>query len=182
MAEWVCKKCGGTERYIKKNGNWGECKQCRNIASKKWKAEHPDQTRAIARKWAAEHPDRVRATARKRRTIKQLLPCAFTPKQERHMFEYFNHCCAVCGRSLNGLFHTGAGDHWIALSDPRLDNPGTVAANMLPLCHGIDGCNNSKYNLDPVAWLTEKFGKRKAAQILKRIETYFESVKEHHAY
>jgi len=44
---------------------------------------------------------------------------------------------------------------------------------MIPLCHGLGGCNNSKSDKDPEPWLTKRFGKRKAAVILKRIHAYF---------
>jgi hypothetical protein len=69
-------------------------------------------------------------------------------------------------------------DHWIALSDPRPDNPGTVPTNIVPLCHGIGGCNNRKSNRDPVEFLETEFGVRRARQILTRINAYFAWVKE----
>jgi hypothetical protein len=66
-------------------------------------------------------------------------------------------------------------DHWIPLSSPGC--PGTVATNMVPLCHGIGGCNNSKCDRDPQGWLLEKFGERKALEILERIPAYFRQLK-----
>jgi hypothetical protein len=44
---------------------------------------------------------------------------------------------------------------------------------MIPLCHGVGGCNNSKKDKDPETWLIARVGKRKAATILKRIRAYF---------
>lgn len=90
--------------------------------------------------------------------------------------EYFNGCCAVCGRQLHDLFgeHTVSADHWIPFSKGGSSN----ADNMVPLCHGIDGCNNSKKDNMPHRWLVRKFGKRKAAEIEVRINAYFEWVKE----
>jgi bacterioferritin-associated ferredoxin len=104
------------------------------------------------------------------------LPDTLTEKNWDHALEYFHGCCAVCGRQLNDLFgeHTAAMDHWIPLSSP--DCPGTVTTNIIPLCHGIDGCNQSKGAREPLAWLKWKFGKRKAKQILKRIQAYFDSI------
>ncbi len=69
-------------------------------------------------------------------------------------------------------------DHWIAISDLRPDNPGTVATNMIPLCHGISGCNNKKQNKDPIEWMRQEYGTRKAKPIIARIEAYFEWVRE----
>jgi hypothetical protein len=66
----------------------------------------------------------------------------------------------------------------IPLTDPRPDNPGTVPTNIVPLCHGVDGCNLSKSNGDPIEWLTSRYVPRKAKQILARIQAYFDSLKE----
>ena len=75
-------------------------------------------------------------------------------------------------------------DHWIAISDKRPDNPGTVALNIVPLCHTKPGapsgqscCNNNKHNSDPVKWLTREFGVKKASELLHKIEAYFDYIK-----
>jgi hypothetical protein len=49
---------------------------------------------------------------------------------------------------------------------------------MVPLCNGSGGCNNAKHDRDPSAWLTERFGPRKAQAILKKIDAYFEVVRQ----
>ena len=79
---------------------------------------------------------------------------------------------------MNDLFgeFTAAADHWIPLTYEGKDNPGTVATNVLPACHGVGGCNNKKHNAMPVEWLEKEYGKRKAHQILDRIEKYFRSL------
>lgn len=122
----------------------------------------------------------ARMSKLRRRARNLNLPDTLTAAQWERAIEYFNGCCAVCGRQLRDLFstHTVAADHWIPLTDPRPDNPGTVASNIIPLCHGEDGCNNSKGNKDPLEWLTERYGKRKAKTILARIEAYFRWVRE----
>lgn len=56
--------------------------------------------------------------------------------------------------------------------------PGTIPGNMVPLCHGMFGCNNSKADKDPEIWLIKRYGKRKATIILKRINVYFDIVRE----
>lgn len=109
-----------------------------------------------------------------RRKARQLgLPDTLTIQQWNHALVYFNHSCAVCGRFI-GLWHTIAMDHWMPLSDNNC--PGTIAKNIVPLCHGLDGCNNKKRNRNPVEWLTDTYGKRKANKILRRIEQYFNSL------
>jgi len=91
------------------------------------------------------------------------------------MMSYWQQTCAVCGRE-EGLWHTLAIDHWIPLASPEC--PGTIASNMLPLCHGIDGCNNSKKHSPPEVWLLQRFGKHKAKQIIAKIASYFAVVQE----
>ena len=107
------------------------------------------------------------------RARKRSLNDCFTVEDWKHALEYFEGCCAVCDRP-PGLWHTLAADHWIPLSSP--DCPGTIPENIIPLCHGIDGCNNSKHAKLPLEWLTEKFGKRKAMVIFNRIGDYFSSL------
>jgi hypothetical protein len=108
------------------------------------------------------------------------LPNTLTEGQWQYALNYFNGGCAVCGSQLNDLSgkRTIAADHWIPLSYKGDDNPGTVATNIVPLCHGVDGCNNSKNNTMPDVWLEWKFGKRKAKKIMKRIQDYFDSLED----
>ncbi len=129
-----------------------------------------------AKQWKQRHPHKVAEMKRRRRSLKSFLPHDFTPEDEARALNFWNGYCAVCGRPLNDLFgeHQQAMDHWIALSDPRPGNPGSVVTNMLPLCHGINGCNNKKGSLDPIEWLEREFGKHKSREILGRIEAYFE--------
>lgn len=101
---------------------------------------------------------------------KRSLPIAFSNSDWEDALDYWGYQCAICGRP-RGLWHTLAQDHWIPLSDPRC--PGTLPTNILPLCHGEGGCNNSKGNKDPIRWLEERLGKRRAAQKLAQIQAYF---------
>lgn len=135
----------------------------------------------------ATRPDiheRVNKTANiawhRRRARLRHLPDTLTTTQWDAALTYFGGCCAICGRP-PGLWHVIAKEHWIPLSDPRQDNPGTVATNILPMCHAVkdgdSGCNNSKSNKDPIEWLNESLGKRKARERLRVIEEYFEWVR-----
>lgn len=117
-----------------------------------------------------------RVSYARRRSIDKNTSHQFSDTQWRFALEYFNYCCAVCGSQLNNLLgdRFASMDHWIPVTSPEC--PGTIATNIVPLCHGINGCNNSKGNSDPQTWLTKKFGARKASQILERIGRYFEEV------
>jgi 5-methylcytosine-specific restriction endonuclease McrA len=104
---------------------------------------------------------------------KRSLPDTFTLAQWEHCLDYHHYCCAVCGSQLRDLFgaikpHI---DHWIPLSNAEC--PGTVAENMICLC---SDCNLSKGSKLPHVWLIEKYGKRRAAEILAHIQAYFASV------
>lgn len=158
------------------------CIVCARNRSKEFAERNPMPYRQRAQAWVKAHPIQAKRNAvagwHKRAARKRLLPDTLTTSEWKRAIEHFHGCCAVCGRQSDDLFgtHTIAADHWIPLSSP--DCPGTVAWNIVPLCHGVGGCNNSKNSKDPVEWLKGKFGKRHAAEILARINTYLEEVKQ----
>jgi len=119
-----------------------------------------------------------RIASNNRRARKLSLPDTLTSEQWQYALNYFGGRCAICDRQLNDIFgeFTAAADHWIPLSYEGDDNPGTVAGNIIPLCHGVGGCNNSKSNTMPDEWLERQFGKRKAKQIAAKIQDYFDSL------
>lgn len=129
---------------------------------------------ASHRAWTKAHPEKANVHTRKRKAAKLRLPSTFTDAERTFCRAYFNYACAVCGKEEGFQWIIGL-DHWIPLKSPVC--PGTVALNMIPLCHGKDGCNNKKGRKDPRQWLIEQFGTRKAAKILKKIEAYFAIVK-----
>lgn len=149
-------------------------------------ARNPDQARLNKRLSAQRRPrDLVLSRLKnlRRAARKQNLPDSFTAADWARALHYFGHACAVCGRR-EGPFVVLAADHWVALRDPRPDNPGTVPANIVPLCHALKGvpadvlcCNNSKRSADPVAWLTRRFGPEQATLINVRIAGFFEMVR-----
>jgi len=149
--------------------------------SKEWNAAHPERLREFVRKSQQRHPETGRVALQRRFARKRGLPHDFTVADWRRALNYFHGCCAVCGRPLRDLFgtHKAAQDHWIPLSAP--DCPGTVATNIVPLCHGIGGCNNRKNATMPDEWLQQQYGKRKAAAIAKRVAEYFEWVENRQA-
>ncbi len=117
----------------------------------------------------------------RRRSRELNLPTNFTNKDWERCLEYWDNRCAVCGRQATytqDLFgsYCLAADHWIPMSSPEC--PGTIPANIVPLCHGMDGCNNHKSNHEPHTWLVNTFEARKATTIEKRIQRYFSWLKD----
>lgn len=132
----------------------------------------PEKFRDRNREWRASNPEKVRITNQNMRARQRGLVMQFTNDDWKRALDYFNECCAYCGEQRD-FWHTIEADHFIPLASPMC--VGTTASNMIPACRS---CNSSKSASDPVEWLNRKFGKRKAAQILKRINAYFEWVKE----
>lgn len=140
--------------------------------SRSWRAAHRDKSREYTKAWRKNNPQKRRIEHHRRRARKRNLASNFCIADWRRALDYFGGCCAVCGRP-PGLWHTLAADHWIPLSKGGLTSPD----NIVPLCHGEGGCNNSKYNKDAAEWLLAKFGKRKGRAILRKIETYLAGIK-----
>lgn len=151
---------------------------CDEIRERKrrYRAENTQKRHAYDREWRTKNRGKRVVSEQRRRARKYELPDTFTIADWHTALDYFNGCCAVCGRQLYDLFGTLAAnaDHWIPMSSPKC--PGTVAINIIPLCGGDNGCNQSKSDKEPNLWLVERFGKRRAREILKRIEAYFEWV------
>lgn len=145
------------------------------VLTRIWSQSHPEQHREYARRYHAKHPEKSREKSRIRRARKANVLYTFTVSHERIALDYFNGCCAVCNRQLQDLFgtHTVHWDHWIPLSKGGHTTPD----NMVPLCGGMDGCNNRKYSNDPIEWINREFKPRQAKVILARVEAYFEYIK-----
>jgi hypothetical protein len=139
-----------------------------------YRQTHRAETSTRVSAWAKANPEREAANEQRRRARKKALPDTWTVEQQTFMLEYWHYSCAVCGNA-QGLFWCLAHDHWIPLASP--DCPGTIATNMIPLCHGDGGCNNRKNDSDPHTWLFKRFTAKKAAKIEQAIETYFNEVK-----
>jgi ribosomal protein S14 len=136
-----------------------------------------DDIRRNQTKYNRSHPEVRRAEGYRRKAREHGLPFAFTSADWQRALAYWGHKCAVCGRP-RGFWHSLAADHWIPLADPRPDNPGTVPENILPLCHGIDGCNNFKHARNPIEWLAEYLGPKQAEEKLSEIEQFFKWVRQ----
>lgn len=190
-----CLECEHIRQRDQKRRSRTEHPEREKAAKQRYYDQHGEQVRKSVQRYRREHPDRVseskkrhyqsnkeqyRAQGENYRARRLGFPNTFTDTDWQRCLNYFNGCCAVCGRP-RGLWHTLAKDHWVSLNDPRSDNPGTVPGNIVPLCHssntGAGGCNNSKKDKDAQAWLVGKFGKRKAAIVLKRVDDYFKWLK-----
>jgi 5-methylcytosine-specific restriction endonuclease McrA len=144
------------------------------LANARWHAEHREQEKRRKAQWIRTALGRAfrQAAYHRRMARKRSLPDTLNPDDIQRAIEYFGGLCAACGKQTNGLFVKPHLDHWIPLSSSAC--PGSVPDNSVPLC---SECNLTKSDKDPLEWLTTRFGKRKASQILKRIETYFDLVR-----
>lgn len=190
-----CRKCDtyypATSEYFKqdkkkKDGFKYTCRTCSNKQSKSWRERNPDKQKQLQHAWYDEkgveyhrdYNDRNREQARlfvsKRRARKRSLPDTLTKEEWQRALDYFSGRCAICGRPA-GFWHTIAADHWIPFAHP--DCTGTIATNIVPMCHGNGGCNNSKNDHDALIWLHKTYGKKKGDSIYQRIMDYFQWVK-----
>lgn len=138
---------------------------------RKYRARNHEKLKGRAAVWAKNNPEKFLAIQHRRMARKLSLPDTFTAEQWIVCLEYHHYCCAVCGNQLRDLFGNVEphADHWIPLASPEC--PGTVAENMICLCNH---CNSSKKATPALQWLIWKYGKKKASEILSRIQTYFE--------
>jgi len=171
-----CRKCAHESHK-----NWYEENKEYVIATGiEWQRNNRDAYRMRMRAWGKKNKDKLNISVHKRLATKRNLPFDFTNKDWGIALNYWGDKCAICGKSPD-FWTILAKDHWIPLSDKSLNNPGTVAWNIIPLCHarkdGFSACNVSKSNSDPVEWLIETLGKRKAAKKLVEIQAYFDWVK-----
>jgi hypothetical protein len=142
----------------------------KRITGPESRQRNADVLRERHRKWRMANINRCRLAGSKRRARVRSLPATFTHEQWLFCLEYWHNRCAVCERQLRDLFgkiepHF---DHWIPITNAAC--PGTTADNMVCLC---SDCNLSKHDKMPDVWLTRRYGGRKAAAILRRVEAYF---------
>jgi hypothetical protein len=148
---------------------------------KAWRKKNRKKLLAYNEKYREEHHEQIRArqldnyhsnklSIEKHRSKKAQLPDNFTKEQYFFMLQYWNYACAVCGRE-EGFEWTISMDHWIPISSEQC--PGTVAWNIVPLCCGLKGCNNSKHKKDGIIWLKQNYSLYKSKKILRSIEAYF---------
>lgn len=164
-------------------GYRNQCKPCRVVLEEEYRLTHVAQAVARVDQWRLDHPEKQQllalAYANRRRMRLHALPYTWTIAEREFMRGYWSYSCAVCGNQ-EGFFWTLADDHWIPVTASAC--PGTVATNMIPLCHGTRGCNNSKNDTLPTVWLRRKYEEKKAIKIEKTIAAYFDCVRQHNFY
>jgi hypothetical protein len=144
-----------------------------------FRQNHPEYEKNYRKPYRKRSPHVPQGCRARRAARKRGLPAQWTKQDWMRALAHWQNACAVCGNQ-EGLFWTLVPDHWIPLSHPSC--PGTIPTNIIPLCHNRRGnyqsCNNTKTNRDPVTWLEDKLGIRKATQKLRAIHDYFESVRQ----
>lgn len=140
-------------------------------AIRRWQQTNKDRTHAANSRWAKAHPDKARAKVQKRRDRKRSLVATFHNSHWRDCLEYWHGVCAYCGNPplLWDKSSVLTQEHFI----PVAASGGYTPDNIVPACKS---CNSSKCDSDPAKWLTQRFGKRKAKVILKKIQDYFDWV------
>lgn len=143
--------------------------------------DNKDKVKTRARNWKAANPEKVNISVHKRLAKKRHLPATLTTSEWHECLDYWDNQCAICGRKPDKQYLL-AKEHWIPLADERPNNPGTVAHNIIPVCHGrrkahVSGCNENKWKHDPEIWIRKTYSPDEAETILKRIYEYLDSKK-----
>ncbi len=179
-----CRKCFDAKQNEWKARNADKVKEMGRAKTARYRERNRDKVLANTREWKAANKDKIRAhretnrekyaiyDQRRRQRVAGRLD-DLTPDQWQSAIDFFGGCCAYCGRPPD-LFRVLCVEHYIPISSP--DCPGTTATNCLPVCSGLDGCNNKKHNKNPETWILRTFGKGKGAKILKQVREYFDSV------
>lgn len=140
----------------------------RHKEGKLYREKYPNRVNAVRKSWKKRNPHKNSLYVHRRLARKHSLPDTFSEDDYQRMMEYWGGKCALSGEAGKITL-----DHWIPLSDPAC--PGTTATNILPM---LSTLNYSKNAQNPQVWLRRKFGTEKAQEILRRIEHYFEWIKE----
>lgn len=144
-------------------------------ARKRW-AEMPTERKdAISdymRNWRKRNATRTRMYSFVRRGKTTAEDGAWMPEHMEYAVTHFNLTCAYCGQQMYDLFGNVI-QHWDHYQ-PVAKGGSTRYDNMLPTC---SACNLSKNASQPLEWMRRRFGKRKASAIDKRIQEYFEAVR-----
>lgn len=130
--------------------------------------KHAEKRHAAQRQFARENRLKIANRRHQRRARERNLPYSYSVEDWQLALDHFG-ACAYCG-NVSNVYHA---DHFIPIAAPAC--PGTVATNIVPAC---PTCNYSKNKADAALWLAQTFGADRAAEILKRIFTYFASLAE----
>lgn len=159
------------ERRTKMWAEWRTANRVQaRIEEREYYQKNRDAIRAKGRQRYAKNPLQYLLWCHRRQARKRGLPDTFTKEQAEHAMRYWNNSCAVCGIPF-GLITTETWDHWIPLTSDKC--PGTVAANMVPLCAS---CNTSKKDREARLWLKEYVSPKRWKSIATQVEAFLLSV------
>lgn len=112
---------------------WREKNIDKNRAiNKAWQQANPEKVKALSKAWKDANPEKHRQYKQQRRARKRNLPSTLTLEQWETTTQYFNNCCAYCGKA-----STLTRDHFMPLSKFG----SYTQDNIIPSCHP---CNSSK--------------------------------------
>lgn len=168
----ICKMCAKEKDRLQHLANL----EHERMRSSLWKKLNADRVREYSRTLYRNNEQRRRIILqhnRIRRSRKQSLPTTLTVEQFNIALEYFNGCCAYCGKtpSLFDRYYLLHADHFV----PVAKGGGYTPDNIIPACQN---CNLSKHDFIAHEWLIKRFGEHRAAKIENRIMIYFDWVKE----
>lgn len=144
-------------------------------ARTRWRLMSPEGRNVVlgqAREWRNRNADKIRIYSHKRRSGCSFSPETWNGAHMEYAVTHFNLTCAYCGQQMYDLFGNVI-QHWDHYQ-PVSKGGSTRYDNMLPTC---SACNLSKNASLPLEWMCRRFGKRKASAIDKRIQEYFEAVR-----
>lgn len=123
-----------------------------------------EQNRVLPEKVSAYSNEASHFYGARRKSLKAEVLNTLTHEQWEFACEWFNDCCAYCGRD-----EPLGEDHRIPLSKggPR------TALNILPCC---SSCNSNKHTSKAQDWIYQKFGREKGKEIVDRIVAYLTEV------
>ncbi len=134
------------ERIAERNRQYREGHaEAIRLQQRAFRQENAEKLRERHKRWRLSNPAAVLAGLYRRQEKMRGLKYDFTNADIKFALTWWGHACAIC-RTLfgDGLRGACCWDHWHAVS--RADCPGTIPANMLPLCRR---CNCAKKNHDP---------------------------------
>ena len=136
-----CTKCGQTKpltgfhkRKGRKDGVVADCKDCRNAAQAKWRAENPEHQP----KYCKDNLDKFRAYNQRYRARKRNAQGTFTDADWKAKLEYYGYRCRYCG-----IHKSETNEGWLEADHaiPLSRGGANWISNIVPACKS---CNCSK--------------------------------------